>query len=257
MNPASAIYNMPIIQVYDIKKTFTLGPRKLNVINGMQFEISKAEFVVLMGPSGSGKTTLLNLLGGIDRVTSGNIIYNLNVGQGYKKIHPTDITKLNDSKLTTFRRKNLSYVFQFYSLIPTLTALENVQLMAELIGLKGKKLRENAEYWLKMVGLDDRMDSFPGQLSGGENQRVAIARAIAKRPQILLCDEPTGQLDQKNGRQIVETLYNVCKTTDTTIVMVTHDMAYREYGDKIIYIEDGRVVKTEINFPYSEMQIHS
>lgn len=241
-----------IILVRNIDKTFALGSRKITIIKDLELNIEEGEFVVLMGPSGSGKTTLINLLGGIDRVTKGSIVYNLDQAKGNKKFPKTltvDITKLNDSQLSSFRRKYLSFVFQFYSLIPTLTARENVQLMSELVGFKGKALTRQAEIWLRTVGLEERMDSFPGQLSGGENQRVAIARAIAKQPQILLCDEPTGQLDQQNGRQVIETLYNVCKNTNTTIIMVTHDAAYKKYGDRIFYLEDGKITKTELNFP--------
>ena len=241
-----------IIEVRDLNKIFTLGTRKLTIIQNLELNIDSGEFVVLMGPSGSGKTTLINLLGGIDRATSGSIHYTLNQNHNRKKTTKgkgVDITTLNDTQLTKFRRRNLSYVFQFYSLIPTLTARENVQLMVELTGLKGKELGLRTEKWLRTVGLGDRMESFPGQLSGGENQRVAIARAIAKEPEILLCDEPTGQLDQKNGKQVVETLLTVCRSTGTTIVMVTHDAAYKKYGDRIIYLEDGKIIKTELNFP--------
>lgn len=240
-----------IIEVRNLQKVFQLGPREIPVINGIDLAIESGEFVILMGPSGSGKTTLINLLGGIDRVTNGSITYGLNNvdDKKFKRIqHKTDITKYSDSKLSNFRRKNLSYVFQFYSLIPTLTALENVQLMAELVGFKGRMLRLQAEHWLKMVGLEERMESFPGQLSGGENQRVAIARAIAKEPQVLFCDEPTGQLDQTSGKQVVETLYNVCKKTHTTIVMVTHDSIYKNYGDRIFYLKDGKIEHIELDF---------
>lgn len=243
-----------IIQARNVTKTFKLGTREITIIDHLDINIDTGEFVVLMGPSGSGKTTLINLLGGIDRVTSGSIMYALNSNNKNKKKtkHPViDITELNDSQLTKFRRNNLSYVFQFYSLIPTLTAKENVQLMVELNGIKGKELIHQAETWLKTVGLQDRMDSFPGQLSGGENQRVAIARAIAKQPEILLCDEPTGQLDQKTGKQVVETLYNVCKSTNITILMVTHDATYKKYGDRVIYLEDGHIIKSELNMPHS------
>ena len=241
-----------IIKARNVVKKFSLGQREITVINDLELNVDAGEFVILMGPSGSGKTTLINLLGGIDRVTAGSIVYSLN--HSYKKIKSSkeegiDITKLNDSQLSSFRRKNLSYVFQFYSLIPTLSARENVQLMAELVGFKGKELHQQAEKWLTVVGLEDRMDSFPGQLSGGENQRVAIARAIAKEPLILLCDEPTGQLDLKNSMQVVETLRNVCKETKTTIIMVTHDAAFKKYGDRIIYLQDGQIVTTDLNFP--------
>lgn len=250
MKTRSLEYLGPVIHIQNVTKRFQIGSRDIPVINGIDLEIFRGEFVVLMGPSGSGKTTLINLLGGIDRVSSGAIVYNIISKPDAGKTNPIDITKLSDSKLASFRRKNLSYVFQFYSLIPTLTAKENVQLMAELIGLKGKELHKNSEHWLSIVGLQDRMDSFPGQLSGGENQRVAIARAIAKKPQILLCDEPTGQLDQKSGRQVVETLYSVCKTTETTIIMVTHDIAYKDFGDKVIFLEDGLIRDTELHFQH-------
>lgn len=241
-----------VIQARNITKTFNLGSRQITIINHLDLNVDAGEFLVLMGPSGSGKTTLINLLGGIDRVTSGSIMYSNTSMKKNKKIFKDpviDITELNDSQLTKFRRNNLSYVFQFYSLIPTLTAKENVQLMVELNGIKGKELTQQAETWLRTVGLEDRMDSFPGQLSGGENQRVAIARAIAKQPEILLCDEPTGQLDQKTGKQVIETLYDVCKSTHTTIIMVTHDAAYKKYGDRVIYLEDGQIIDSEVNSP--------
>ena len=242
-----------IIEVRNLSKKFFLGQREIPVINDLDLAIERGEFVILKGPSGSGKTTLINLLGGIDRVTAGSITYNLNdnhnpyTSKSSKKDLKTDITKYSDGKLSVFRREHLSYVFQFYSLIPTLTALENVQLMAELVGFKGENLRIQAEHWLRMVGLEERMDSFPGQLSGGENQRVAIARAIAKEPQVLFCDEPTGQLDQTNGKQVVETLYRVCRSTKTTIIMVTHDAVYKNYGDRIFYLKDGRIEHLELN----------
>jgi putative ABC transport system ATP-binding protein len=250
MEELDIIRDKPIIKITNLIKKFILGDSVLTVINGLDLEIYKGDFVILMGPSGSGKTTLLNLIGGIDTATSGSIVYSLfkSTTKKDRKIQnqQIDITTYSDSKLTAFRRKNLSYVFQFYSLIPTLSAKENVQLMAELVGVKGKKLDEQSSHWLKVVGLENRLNSFPGQLSGGENQRVAIARAIAKKPLVLLCDEPTGQLDQKNGRMVVESLYNVSKTTDTTILMVTHDQTYKTLGDRIFYLEDGKIIKTEI-----------
>ena len=244
-NTNPEIQNLKIIIAKGLKKTYYLDMREVNVIRNIDLQIFKGEFLILMGPSGSGKTTLLNLIGGIDRVTEGEIVYNLNNNQSKEKKEYLDITKLSDSKLTSFRRKNLSYVFQFYSLIPTLSAKENVQLMAELIGYKGKKLQKLSEKWLEVVGLAERMNNFPGQLSGGERQRVAIARAIAKEPKIMLCDEPTGQLDQKNGKQIMETLYTVCKTTGTTIMMVTHDSIYKSYADRVLYLEDGKIIGEE------------
>jgi putative ABC transport system ATP-binding protein len=237
--------NSLIIDSRNLKKSYFLGSADVNALSEVDLQIHRGEFLTIMGPSGSGKTTLLNLLGGIDRVTDGNITYFVNERKKKTKgIKETDITKLSDSKLTSFRRAHLSYVFQFYSLIPTLTAKENVQLMAELV-YKGRRLKERSEHWLTVVGLDQRMDNFPGQLSGGERQRVAIARAIAKEPEMLFCDEPTGQLDQKNGKQVVETLHNVCKTTNTTILMVTHDPIYKLYADRVLFLEDGKITGEE------------
>jgi putative ABC transport system ATP-binding protein len=235
--------NSIIIDSRNLKKSYILGSAEVNALSGVSLQIHRGEFLIIMGPSGSGKTTLLNLLGGIDRATFGNITYFVSERKKkFKGIKETDITKLSDSKLTSFRRAYLSYIFQFYSLIPTLTAKENVQLMAELVY---KRLKNQAEHWLSVVGLDQRMDNFPGQLSGGERQRVAIARAIAKEPEILFCDEPTGQLDQKNGKQVIDTLHDVCKTTNTTIVMVTHDVAYKNYADRVLNLEDGKIVHGE------------
>lgn len=233
-----------IIRAYNLKKIYVLDSTEIPVLNNISVNIPRGHFIIIMGPSGSGKTTLLNLLGGIDRSSEGEITYFLN-SNAKKSYPPIDITKLSDGKLTSFRRAHLSYVFQFYSLIPTLTAKENVQLMAELVGHKGKKLQKLSEHWLEMVGLKERMNNFPGQLSGGERQRVAIARAIAKEPDILFCDEPTGQLDQKNGQQVVDTLHNVCKSTKTTILMVTHDASYKTFADQIIYLKDGRIEQVE------------
>ena len=193
----------------------------------------------VMGPSGSGKTTLLNLLGGIDRASTGSIEYDLSPESGRR--HVVEISKLSDGRLTKFRRKYLSYVFQFYSLIPTLTAKENVALMSELVGLKGEKLKQTTEYWLNAVGLKDRMNSYPGQLSGGERQRVAIARALAKDPEVIFADEPTGQLDHKAGMTVVETLQKISKKSGKTVVMVTHDDSYNSLADRILEMEDGRI----------------
>ncbi|MHA1990803.1 MAG: ABC transporter ATP-binding protein [Candidatus Hodarchaeales archaeon] len=233
--------NSTIIDSRNLKKSYYLGSAEVNALSGVDLQVHRGEFLIIMGPSGSGKTTLLNLLGGIDKVTDGKISYFVSERKKKSKgIKETDITKLSDPKLTSFRRAYLSYIFQFYSLIPTLTAKENVQLMAELV-YKGKRLNEQSEHWLSVVGLGQRMDNFPGQLSGGERQRVAIARAIAKEPEILFCDEPTGQLDQVNGKQVVDVLSNVCKTTNTTILMVTHDPVYKPYADRVLFLEDGKI----------------
>lgn len=236
----------PLVIVQNLTKTYPIGNRLISVLNGIDLTICQGEFIILMGPSGSGKTTLLNLIGGIDRATSGSITYFLNNSKDFisknDKIPNLDITTFSDSKLTSFRKKNLSYVFQFYSLVPTLTALENVQLMLELVGIKGKKSKQQAQHWLKKVGLEDRMNNFPSQLSGGEIQRIAVARAIAKNPLLLLCDEPTGQLDKDNSLQVVNLLRDVCRSTGTTVVMVTHDGTYKEVADRLMRLEDGKIV---------------
>ena len=195
--------------------------------------VQKAEFLAVMGPSGSGKTTLVNMLGGIDRPTQGEVY-----------IGETCITKLSEGKLTKFRRKYLSYVFQFYSLIPTLTAIENVMITANLVGIRGKRARNEAKELLSKVGLSERIYNFPSQLSGGEQQRVAIARALAKHPEIIFVDEPTAQLDSKSGLEVVKLLKEISQE-GTTIVMVTHDPKMTQLVDRIIHLENGQLVKTE------------
>jgi putative ABC transport system ATP-binding protein len=230
-----------IIEAKKLTKMYYLDTTELLVLKEVDLVVKKGEFLFIMGPSGSGKTTLMNLIGGIDRVTSGSIKYYLT--NSSNNIFTEDITSLSEGKLTSFRRAHLSYIFQFYSLIPTLTASENVQLMCELIGIKGRKLKQESEYWLKVVGLQQRMNSFPGQLSGGERQRVAIARALAKNPEVILADEPTGQLDHSNGRLVVETLYNVCKTMKKTVIMVTHDYAYKDLATRILNMSDGKIIE--------------
>lgn len=235
----------PIIETRNLSKIYKLDSTELQVLHNISLMVEKGEFLFIMGPSGSGKTTLVNLIGGIDRATTGTITYNFEMING--KYTTMNIHELSETKLTAFRRRYLSYVFQFYSLIPTLSASENVQLMAELVGIKGNKLKQTAEYWLEIVGLKDRINSFPSQLSGGERQRVAIARAIAKNPEIILADEPTGQLDRKTGRQVVDVLHNICKMTKKTIIIVTHDPSYKDLADRILYMDSGMIVGVEIN----------
>lgn len=199
--------------------------------NNINFEIYDGEFVIILGPSGAGKSTLLNILGGIDKPTSGTIIVN-----------DEKISEYNDAKLTKYRRYYVGFVFQFYNLMPNLTALENVELASEIV-----KNSLDPHKALKLVGLENRFHNFPQELSGGEQQRVAIARAIAKNPKILLCDEPTGALDYNTGKQILKLLHNICKNTKTTVIVITHNRAIMPMADKIIEINDAKVKNVKIN----------
>ena len=204
-----------------------------NVIanDNINFRINKGEFVVVLGQSGAGKSTLLNILGGIDTLSSGKII-----------VDDIDISKLSEKELTKYRRLYVGFVFQFYNLIPNLTATENVELSSELV-----KNSMNAKLALKLVGLEDKLDNFPQELSGGEQQRVAIARAIAKKPKLLLCDEPTGALDYKTGKLVLKLLYNICKKTNTTVIIITHNKAISKMADRVIEIADAKVRSEYIN----------
>lgn len=199
--------------------------------NDISFEISDGEFVIILGPSGAGKSTLLNILGGIDTPTSGKVL-----------IYDKDISKLSSSELTKYRRYDVGFIFQFYNLMPNLTSLENVELASELV-----KDSMNPSEALNLVGLSNKLNNFPQQLSGGEQQRVAIARAIAKKPKILLCDEPTGALDYKTGKQILKLLYDICKKTNTIVIVVTHNRAIVPMASKIIEISDSKVKNVIIN----------
>lgn len=204
-----------------------------NVIanNDINFEIHDGEFVVILGPSGAGKSTLLNILGGIDTVTSGNIY-----------IDNKNISKMSESELTYYRRYSVGFVFQFYNLMPNLTSQENVELASELV-----ENSMNPKEVLRLVGLNNKLNHFPQQLSGGEQQRVAIARAIAKNPKILLCDEPTGALDYNTGKLILKLLHNICRKTNIIVIVVTHNRAIIPMADKIIEISDAKVKDIKIN----------
>lgn len=199
--------------------------------NNINFEINDSEFVIILGPSGSGKSTLLNILGGIDTPTSGDVV-----------IYDKNISKMNDVELCEYRRYDVGFIFQFYNLMPNLTSLENVELASELV-----KDAMNPSEVLDLVGLSKKHNNFPQQLSGGEQQRVAIARAIAKKPKILLCDEPTGALDYNTGKQILKLLYDICKKTNTIVIVVTHNRAIVPMADKIIEINDAKVKEIVIN----------
>ncbi|WP_207670935.1 ABC transporter ATP-binding protein [Caloramator sp. E03] len=220
-----------IIIVKDVVKEYTMGEVKVKACDGMSFEICKGEFAVILGPSGSGKSTILNIIGGMDRVTSGEVW-----------VDGINITLYSDKELTLYRRKHIGFVFQFYNLIPNLTAIENVELMTQL---SNNPLDSNEI--MKRVGLYDRINSFPSQLSGGEQQRVAIARALVKNPSLILCDEPTGALDFNTGKIILKLLWDINKKTGKTIVVITHNAAIATMADRVLKLRSGMVESIIIN----------
>ena len=218
----------PFIQVQEIYKSYQRDSLEIPVLRNINLEIAEGEFIAFMGPSGSGKTTLLNLIAGIDKPTSGKIL-----------IAGTDVTELNESELAVWRSRNVGFIFQFYNLIPVLTALENVELPLILTPLSKKERRAHAEMALAVVGLAERMHHYPRQLSGGQEQRVGIARAIVTDPTLLLCDEPTGDLDRKAGDEILELLHTLNADHGKTIVMVTHDPRAAERATRTLHLEKG------------------
>ncbi len=219
----------------DIWKTYSLGEVSVTVLKGMNLVIDPGEFVMVMGPSGSGKSTLLSIIGGLERPDKGSI-----------RVLDEDITKYSDNKLKNFRRRKIGFVFQFYSLVPTLTALENVSMMLELLGSPSKtEVDTISRQMLELVGLESRLQNYPSQLSGGERQRVAIARALAKQPRLLLCDEPTGQLDARTGQDITKLIKKVTKRLNMTTLMVTHDTTLIPHADRVVYLRDGIIVSDQ------------
>jgi putative ABC transport system ATP-binding protein len=220
-----------IFQTINLTKTYIMGEVTIHALRGVDFELKSSELVVLLGASGSGKSTLLNILGGLDTATSGEVRYR---GQ--------DLTRASNRVLTEFRRHHVGFVFQFYNLIPSLTARENVALVTEI-----SRDPMTPEEALERVGLEKRLDHFPSQLSGGEQQRVAIARAIAKRPAVLLCDEPTGALDSKTGIRVLEAIAEVNKELGTTTCVITHNEVIGEMADRVVRLSDGCVSETHIN----------
>jgi len=219
------------IEVKDLTKKYQVGDVEVIANNGITFEIEKGEFVAILGPSGAGKSTLLNILGGMDSCDEGTIL-----------VDGVNIENYNSNELTKYRRNDVGFVFQFYNLVQNLTAKENVELATQIC-----KDALDVNETLELVGLDHRMDNFPSQLSGGEQQRVSIARAIAKNPKLLLCDEPTGALDYKTGKQILKTLHDTCKNTDSTVILITHNSAIADMADRIIYVNDAKVKEMKIN----------
>ncbi len=215
----------------NVDKVYRSGDVKITALHSASFEIEEGEICVIVGQSGAGKTTLLNILGGMDTPTSGEI-----------RIGDKEISTHNKHQLTAFRREDIGFVFQFYNLMPNLTALENVEIVTQMI-----KDPSPADQVLQDVGLGDRLDNFPAQLSGGEQQRVAIARALAKNPKLLLCDEPTGALDYQTGRQILQLLQDQSRRNGMTVVIVTHNSALTEMADRIIRMKSGTIVSVEKN----------
>ncbi|WP_371469536.1 ABC transporter ATP-binding protein [Gemella sanguinis] len=222
---------MEKIVVKNLVKEYGTDNNKVIANDSISFEIDEGEFVVILGPSGAGKSTLLNIIGGMDSATSGSI-----------NVFGKEIVGLNDKELTKYRREDIGFVFQFYNLIPNLTVLENVELAGQIV-----KQSKPAEDILKQVGLEHRMNNFPSQISGGEQQRVAIARAIAKNPQLLLCDEPTGALDYKTGKNILNILKEYCKNEKRTVIIITHNSSIAQAADKVIEIYDAKVKKVFVN----------
>ena len=221
----------PVFVARGLRKVYEMGEVSVEALRNVDFDLFPGEFVVLLGPSGSGKSTLLNILGGLDVPTSGQVIY-----------HDRDLTKAGEAALTEYRRTHVGFVFQFYNLIPSLTARENVALVTEIVP---KPM--TPEEALELVGLGQRLDHFPAQLSGGEQQRVAIARAIAKRPDVLLCDEPTGALDITTGIVVLEALDRVNRELGTATVVITHNSAIAGMSDRVVRLADGRVASVGMN----------
>ena len=230
-SPVSAQAVQPFVRFTNVNKFYKMGDNIIKAANGVNFTIGKGEFCVIVGPSGAGKTTVLNMLGGMDAVTSGEIV-----------VDGVRVSGFNEKKLTEYRRYDVGFVFQFYNLIQNLTALENVEIASEIC-----KDPLDAAETLKGVGLEDRMKNFPAQLSGGEQQRVSIARAIAKNPKLLLCDEPTGALDYETGKNILKLLHDVCRKNQKTVIVITHNSAITQMADRVIHIKNGTVVGEEVN----------
>jgi putative ABC transport system ATP-binding protein len=220
-----------VFEARGLTKTYRTGEVEVHALAGVDLDLYAGELVVLLGPSGSGKSTLLNILGGLDHATSGHV-----------RFGKQNLMELDDAGLTAYRRDHVGFVFQFYNLIPSLTARENVDLVTEIA-----RDPMSAAVALDMVGLAERMDHFPAQMSGGEQQRVAIARAIAKRPDVLLCDEPTGALDSKTGIRVLEALSQVNQELGTTTALITHNAAIKDIAHRVLMFGDGRITGTQVN----------
>lgn len=220
-----------MLEFKNVSKIYSVGEQEVKALDDVSFTINKGEFTVILGPSGSGKSTMLNLLGGMDRASKGSFQFN-----------DREITSLSDHELSIYRRDVVGFVFQFYNLIPSLTALENIGIAAQLTDNISK-----AEEFLNKVGLEHRKNNFPNQMSGGEMQRVSIARALAKSPELLLCDEPTGALDSETGKKIIEILREAAENVNTAVVMVTHNAEFAKIAHKVIRLHDGKISSIEEN----------
>jgi len=230
-DPPSAHDSSAVFLARALTKTYQMGEVRVQALRGVDLDLYAGEFVVLLGPSGSGKSTLLNILGGLDTPSTGSVYYG-----------DHDLSVYDDAAMTRYRREHVGFVFQFYNLIPSLTARENVALVTEIA--ENPMTPEEA---LALVGLGERLDHFPAQMSGGEQQRVAIARAVAKRPQVLLCDEPTGALDAQTGVLVLEVIARVNRELGTTTVVITHNAVIAAMADRVVYISDGQVARVEQN----------
>ncbi len=219
------------IKLEQVRKTYRMGEVEIHALDGAEFSIEEGEFVIVVGPSGAGKTTVLNILGGMDTCSEGHVY-----------VAGADITDYNERQLTKYRREEIGFVFQFYNLVQNLTAKENVDLASQIC-----KSPLNSEEVLKDVGLEERMNNFPAQLSGGEQQRVAIARALAKNPKLLLCDEPTGALDYQTGKSILKLLQDTCRQKKMTVIVITHNSALVPMADRVIRVKNGRVQDIALN----------
>ncbi len=230
----------PVFEINSLTKVYGSGEVEVRALDGVDMILYEGELAVLLGPSGSGKSTLLNIVGGLDQATSGSVVFD---GQ--------PLTGLNEKELTRYRREHVGFVFQFYNLIPSLTARENVALVTEI-----SRAPMSPDDALAMVNLSDRATHFPAQLSGGEQQRIAIARAIAKRPEVLLCDEPTGALDSKTGVLVLEALSAINKELGTTAAIITHNVGIREIANRVFYFKDGKIEDMQTNpYPISPSEV--
>ena len=220
-----------LIKGVNLKKTYIMGEVEINALDSVDFEIHKGELLVILGPSGSGKSTMLNIIGGMDSPTGGELYF-----------EDTPVHEMNKRRLTMYRRKNIGFIFQFYNLLPNLTALENVDIAREISESSLK-----SEDMLAKVGLSERKNHFPSQLSGGEQQRVAIARALAMDPDVFLCDEPTGALDSKSSKDVLRVLHNFCREFSKTVIIITHNNAIASMADRIMVLRDGRIIDVIVN----------
>lgn len=235
-NYESKDHSEVVLNVKDLVKTYYMGNNEIHALRGLTFKVNSGEFVALMGTSGSGKTTLLNLIGGLDSITSGDIY-----------LEGVNLADMKDKELTKIRRTRMGFIFQFFNLIPVLTAFENVELPLKVLKIPKNERKEIIVSLFEKLGLGDRLENKPDQLSGGQQQRVAIARALALDPAIILADEATGNLDSKTGDAIMKTLVELNKEYKKTIIMVTHDAHVAEYATRILHMHDGQIVKEEIN----------